>query len=281
MQVFERNAKLTGNARLERSHYRSVDGLELPMTLLLPWDLELEDGPRHPLLLFIQGSAWTTPDHDYQLPQLAAWAQRGYVVASIGHRSAVDGHPFPAFLIDVKAALCELRAEAARWRLDPERVVVWGTSSGGNAALLMALTADEPRYRLPGATTSDRPQLVVDCFGPADIDDMLQHYGERAFAPDSIFSALFPEGARTPRSLLEALSPRHLIAQATEIPPILVVHGDADPVVPYRESRDFVDALTGAGHAGELIRVRGAGHEGDFWSPALHRALADWVDARL
>ncbi|MCB8600020.1 alpha/beta hydrolase, partial [Blautia sp. DFI.9.9] len=68
------------------------------------------------------------------------------IVATVQHRSALDGHAFPAFLQDVKTAIRYLRAHAAEYQIDPDRVGIWGTSSGANAALLTALTPNDPRY---------------------------------------------------------------------------------------------------------------------------------------
>ena len=53
--------------------------------------------PRRPLIVFLQGSGWTFPDVNYEIPQLAEYARNGYVVATITHRSFKDGYSAPAF----------------------------------------------------------------------------------------------------------------------------------------------------------------------------------------
>ena len=151
--------------------YAAPGGQPLPLYLLRPWD----NGEKHPLVVFIQGCSWTTPNPGFQLPQLAGLARRGFAVASVIHRDCREGHPFPAFLQDVKAAIRFLRAHAAEYAIDKERVAVWGTSSGGNAALLTAMTGDWDCYRTEDwPEESDRVQAVLDCFGPTDCPELLR-----------------------------------------------------------------------------------------------------------
>lgn len=65
-----------------------------------------------------------------EIPQLVQFVQAGYIVATVQHRSSIDGHPFPAFLQDVKTAIRFLRTNAQKYAIDPQQVAIWGTSSG-------------------------------------------------------------------------------------------------------------------------------------------------------
>ena len=85
---------------------------------LRPW----EEEARWPLVVFVQGSAWRTPDRGYEIPQLSHLAQQGYVVATVCHRDSTQGNPFPAYLQDVKTAIRFLRAHAEEYGIDPEHV---------------------------------------------------------------------------------------------------------------------------------------------------------------
>lgn len=77
---------------------------------------------------------------------------------------------FPAYLEDVKAAIRYLRANARQWHVDPDRLGIWGTSSGGNTSLLVGLTADDPRYEDgTNVDESDAVKYVVSCFPPTDM----------------------------------------------------------------------------------------------------------------
>src|SRR5690606_6431839 len=114
--------------------------------IMVPWyektDSLEDEVPRRPLIVFLQGSGWTFPDVNYEIPQLAEYARNGYVVATITHRSYKDGYPAPAFLQDAKTAIRFLRKNANVYGIDPNRVCFWGTSSGGNTAMLVAMTGD-------------------------------------------------------------------------------------------------------------------------------------------
>ena len=141
--VFPCSQHLDGMAELFRNVvFACPDGKELKMQILCPWRKD----KRYPLVVFVQGSAWTTPNPDYELPQLGALARQGFVVASVSHRDCRDGYAFPAFLQDVKTAIRFLRAHAAEYCIEKERVGIWGTSSGGNAALLVGMTGDWDCY---------------------------------------------------------------------------------------------------------------------------------------
>ena len=88
---------------------------ELKMTLIFPQAARrLDDGRNYPTIVFVQGSGWTSPNIYYEIPQLSRFAQLGYIVATLTHRSALDGHRAPAFLEDVKTAIRFLREKAER-----------------------------------------------------------------------------------------------------------------------------------------------------------------------
>ena len=146
------------------------DGKDITLRILKPWKNDLNKDKRYPLIVFIQGSGWTFPNIGYHLPHIAQFAMAGYVVATVTHRSCNDGHPAPAFLQDVKSAIRYLRAHADEHQIDPTRVAAWGTTSGGNTALLLGMTGDDPRYvSAVHPEQSDAVKVVVDVFGPTDM----------------------------------------------------------------------------------------------------------------
>lgn len=259
--------------------FSSAQGQELKLQLILPW--EEEDRPRRdkPLIVFLQGSAWTTPNPGYQLPQLARYAQNGYAVASITHRDSTQGHAFPAYLQDSKCAIRYLRSRADEFGLSRERVCFFGTSSGGNTALLVGLTGDDPRYRTNEyAEHSDAVSCVIDCFGPADMFRMTGD-NPQEFAENPLFMGL--QGGHSPDELLTLMSPIREIRPGRSYPPFLLIHGDQDDVVPYEQSELMHRALIDAGQDAQLIRVIGAPHEGNFWSERLHGLIADYLADKL
>ena len=125
--------------------YSHAGGKEIKLTLIVPQASRNAENPqKYPCIVFVQGSAWTFPDITYELPQMSEFARNGFIVAMVTHRSALDGFAAPAFLKDVKTAIRFLRANAETYKIDSDRIGIWGTSSGGNTALLVGLTGDDP-----------------------------------------------------------------------------------------------------------------------------------------
>ena len=260
--------------------YASPDGEELALQLLKPqWS---SGGQGFPLVVFIQGSAWTKPNQFWEIPQLSLLARQGYVVASVTHRSCWQAAA-PAFLRDVKAALRFLRAHAGEYDIDRDRVCAWGTSSGGNTALLLGLTGDDPAYESeewPGESTA--VQAVVDCFGPADLIDIWEHQPEEIRChEENLIYALGGKNPDTCRETLERISPVRLVKPGRELPPFLILHGDADDVVAFGQSEAMAQRLTDCGYEATLVRVTDAPHEGSFWSLPLLDIIFQFIQEHL
>ena len=262
--------------------YAKPDGEELAMQILKPmW--RSENGG-FPLVVFIQGSAWTKPDQFWQLPQLSELARRGFVIASVTHRSCFTA-PAPAFLMDVKAAIRFLRAHAEEYDIDKNRVCAWGTSSGGNTALLLGMTGDDPQFETEDwAGESTRVQAVVDCFGPTDLMKMAEvQFGETATEEQRglLFALGGGETLEACRPRLECISPIRYAQPGREFPPFLMLHGDADELVLYEDSETLFDRLTACGYDAQFVRITGAPHEGSFWSRKLLNIVFDYIQQRI
>lgn len=276
--VIPNNPELKGLAHLIRDIvFDEQKGLSLD--LLLPWQTEENQNPRFPLIVFLQGSAWTTPNRGYEIPQLARYAQEGYAVASISHRDATKGAAFPAYLIDSKQAIRFLRKNADKYGINPQRVAFFGTSSGGNTALLVGLTGDDPRFRdETDPHISDAVRLVIDCFGPADLSLMLSDKPMDE-ETQAILQGLV--GSHDKESVLKQMSPVNEVKDGQNYPPFLLIHGDADTLVPYEQSEIMYERLLDAGARATLIRITNAPHEGNFWSHRLHGLILDFLQAHL
>ena len=259
--------------------YSSATGRDLTLRMIVPWAQEGQAPGKRPLIAFIQGSAWTAPNLGYQLPQLSGYAQRGYVVATLTHRDSTKGHAFPAYLQDVKTAIRFLRANAEGFGIDPKRICAFGTSSGGNTALLVGLTADDPRYETDEYSGfSSGVRAVISCFGPTDIPSLIAGH-EDDFAGDTTFSGLF--GGKSPREVMLGMSPLREIKPGKPLPAFFLANGDADDVVPFSQSEKLFRALIDAGADARLIKVIGGPHEGTFWSKRLHGLIADFLRETL
>lgn len=259
--------------------YSTQTGKDITLDLLMPQTPE--DGPARtfPLIVFIQGSAWHFPDTNYEIPQLAAFAGAGYVVASVTHRNIEEGCPAPAFLQDVKTAIRFLRTNAAQYHIDPDRVYAFGTSSGGNTSLLLGLTGDMPEFRTGEyPDVSDSVNAVIDCFGPADLCAFPDPpETSEAWAETEALFTLFC-GGTLDKELLRKMSPIYYVQEGKSFVPFLIAHGDADTAVDFSQSAELVKRPEECGADVSFICVEGAVHEGNFWSQELLAIFKGFLD---
>lgn len=286
------NPTLTGLARLTRNVAYRTGADDLVMDIIAPQSTGDDDDRRYPTVVFVQGSAWTTPDRDYEIPQLSELAREGFVVATVNHRNASRDASavFPAYLKDVKAAIRYLRANARQWHIDPERLGIWGTSSGGNTSLLVGLTADDPRYEDgTNADESDAVKYVVSCFPPTDMMEAIDAFGNEDdpfrlyyFGPfAAVVGATHETGLSDDvRRRAADMSPYLQVRDGVAYPPTILLHGTADTVVPYRQSVKMHKRLLEHGVDSRLVLVDGAEHEHDFWSPQVFDMIFDFIRER-
>lgn len=281
----DNNPGLTGQVRLiDNVTYAAVDGRPLKMAILEPWTqrfpLRYHPAPR-PLIVFVQGSSWRVGKMGEQIPQLVQFVRAGYVVATVQHRNTLDGYPFPAFLEDVKTAIRYLRRRAVKFAIDPDRVAIWGTSSGANAAMLVGLTGDDPRYA--GhlyRTESDRVNAVASCFAPMDVLDTFDYTAAVPGSELLKFCLLGMDRKKWPE-IAKAMSPLVQVKPGQDYPSFLLFHGDADKVVPYQQMVKMYDKLEADGYDVAAYRVKGANHEKDFWSEQVYRTVLKFLDKKL
>jgi acetyl esterase/lipase len=179
----------------------------------------------------------------------------GFAVAAINYRLSPEFH-FPAHIQDCKLAVRFLRANASTLGIDPDRVAVFGGSAGGHLVALLGAsdgTADLDGPGLEGV--SSRVQAVVDFFGPANLRRMTGDIDPGGIQTLANFLGCDP---RACPSLAASASPvTHVTA---DDPPILMIHGDKDVVVPYNQSEILAEALRLSGNACALVKVLNAGH---------------------
>lgn len=286
IKVMENNPPLAGMARLAHDIvYSEAAGQKLKLSLILPWALEAEEAKPVPLVVFLQGSGWTHPDIYFEIPQLCQLAREGYAVATIEHRNALDGHPFPAYLQDTKTAIRFLRANAEKYKLDPRRVCMYGTSSGGNTSLLVGLTGDDERFKTDEYREySDAVQLVVECFGPANLPAMVAHIPDEE--AENVWGDLFRSLSGSDKTdkimaVMEQMSPVNYVKAGEKYPPFMLIHGNNDTLVPYEQSTEMYRKLIDCGADARMICINGAPHEGSFWSRALIDEIYGFIKEKL
>ncbi len=210
-----------------------------------------------PAVLWIHGGGWSGGSHK---GNGAIWlAAKGYFTASIEYRLSGEA-TWPAQIQDCKLGVRWLRANAAKYNVDPNRIGCWGSSAGGHLVACLG-TMNKPEFEGRGGCegVSSRVQAVVDFCGPADFTAgsagiQGAKEGNDAKASLGLFGAPFKEKPE----LWKNGSP--VIYAAAGDPPFLIVHGDADTTVPFAQSEHLEAALKKAGVPVEFIRVKGGGH---------------------
>jgi len=77
------------------------------------------------------------------------------------------------------------------------------------------------------------------------------------------------------------MSPYYLVNEQTQTPPLLILHGDADPVVPYEQGKMLYDKMKALGKNVEMIRIEGADHESSSWSEEVYALIHEFFDRHL
>ncbi|MBR0086588.1 MAG: alpha/beta hydrolase [Lachnospiraceae bacterium] len=272
--------------------YANRDGRELKLQLLLPNgefpkmpDLPFPDrGGKHPLLIYVQGSAWRKQNVYGSLMNLTDFARAGFVVASVEYRGT-DEAGWPAFLQDVKSAIRFLRANAETYRIDPAQCAVHGNSSGGHAALMIGLTGDMEEYKTDdNREYSDAVMAVADFYGPTDVTKINDAPRNPIFTADKtqIPEDLLYGGCVVDHPEISQVgNPLNYISPDRDIPPILVAHGDADEMVPFNQSVILVKKLQECRKTVEFYKVVGAGHGIGFDLKKMNQIVIDFLKAYM
>jgi acetyl esterase/lipase len=187
--------------------------------------------------------------------------EKGFTVFAVRHGSS-PRYPMSAIVADTRRAVRFIRQHAREYGVDPDRIGVFGSSAGGQLALLLATTADsgDSSASDPVLRESSRVAAVVAYFPPTD----LSRWGNRRALPAT---------AALTEAEAAQYSPIRFVSSGAA--PSLIVHGDADAVVPMVEGETMFAALTKAGVPASFIRIEGAGH--GFEGADLERANAAMV----
>jgi acetyl esterase/lipase len=171
-----------------------------------------------------------------QVPDVNALTTKGYAVVSLNYRLGVSFLTDASVAIsDGKAAVRFLRANAARYKLDPQKFAVWGNSAGGYIGAMIGVTGDQP-------TSFDNPQLGNEGVSSA-VQAVVVWYG----AEDRLIA----------RRLLIT----NYLPSAKVIPPFMMANGDADPIISAPRAQRLQEALVNSGVRSTLTIIKGAGHE--------------------
>jgi acetyl esterase/lipase len=253
--------------------YARVD--DLPLLL----DLHRPSGVKHPpLIVYVHGGAWRAGSKS-DVP-IADLLEHGFAIASVDYRLSTQAR-FPAQVHDIKAAIRFLRGKASLFDLDAERIAIIGTSAGGHLAALVGVTnghkALEGRVGDHLDQSSD-VSAIVSFYGASNLQSILgqsTEFGLTMRIP--ALKLLLGDVPEKVSSLAKLASPVAHLDQAD--PPLLLLHGDADPQMPPAQSEELAKAYKAPV---KLITLPGSKHGGsEFYDEDRLKVVAAFLRQAL
>jgi acetyl esterase/lipase len=246
--------------------YSVVDGHENKLTLYRRRDTGDE---AQPTIIYLHGGGWTSGSKEASEMSIIPWLELGWNVVNVDYRLSGVA-PAPAAIEDSLCALRWVAANAQHHNLDLSRVVVSGDSAGGQLALMVGMAEAGSEFdrncelaaapvrgggdATPSTASASGPLptvlAIVNWYGNADLADSLKRRG----------SMNWLRGVEDAAALAKRISPLSHVRAG--LPPVVSIHGSADPQVPYNYSVRLTSALIEAGVPTKLITVPGAGHGG-------------------
>lgn len=256
--------------------YAETDGVALVMDIFTPL------GQKNGLgVIDVISGAWHSDrgkirDH-LRAQTFQILCRKGYTVFAI-RPGSISKFSAPEMITHLNQGIRWVKDHAGEHAIDAERLGMMGASAGGHLASLAAVTADEKTQTSVKAVAVFFPPTDFLNYGGVEVDPR----SEQRFA-QIVRRLAFPQGFGTLTSeeitqKVVEISPARKVTDKS--PPFLLIHGDADMVVPLQQSEVMLEALTKAGVPAELIVKKGGGHP---WL-TLHEeveVLANWFDKTL
>lgn len=234
-----------------------------------------------PVMVFIHGGGWRAGSKSRVPVFLQQGVQEGsYSVVSVEYRFT-DVAPHPAQVNDCLRAIQFVRHKASEWNIDPQRIGVTGGSAGGHLSLYVALHDDaaRPDSDDPVERQSSRVSCAVSFAGPTDWS-LLKSIDHKHPA----FRQLLGYEPGTPAAKMDAdalkdVSP--ISFASADDPPVMLIHGDQDDIVPLEHASRLHERLKDIGAASELVVVEDAKHNVAGASPMVAARAAEFVRDKL
>ena len=231
--------------------YANPDDQHLQLNLARP---KTGDGP-FPAIVCIHGGGFRAGKRESYDGLIVRLAEQGYVAITVTYRMAPK-YQFPAAVHDTKAAVSWVRANAAKYKIDPSRIGTTGGSAGGHLAQFLGVTAGVKEFEGDGGNQAESSAVacVVNVYGPSDFT---KSYGKSVDAAEVL--PLFLGGnLEKARKLHLKASPLYWVTPVAA--PTLCIHGTLDKYVAHEQAVWLVDKMNAAGAEAELLTLEGAGH---------------------
>jgi acetyl esterase/lipase len=264
--------------------YGQKEGMGLTFDVLQP-----EQNPKGIGVIVVSSGSWKSGKSN--LPEEVAekrrdhWAMgllhSGFTVFIVRHGSGPRFH-VPEMIEDIRRSVRFIRLNAADYAIDPDQIGITSGSSGGHLALMVALTGDDgnSESKDPVERVSSRVQAIVSWFPPTDLINWGAVDGYKTIQKirPGLFEGLF-DTVTDLTEQLKSISPWYHVT--SDDPPLLLIHGDADPTVPLQQSEVLKAKYEEAGLTVKLIVQPGGGHT--YWDgiEKQYVDVAEWFDAYL
>lgn len=249
------NVEVTGNIE-----YAKVGDKSLQLDMYRPKNLTKPV----PALVFIHGGGWRAGKrNDYRF-YCQRYASKGYIAATVTYRLSQEAY-FPAAVQDVKTAIRYLRANAEKYKIDPDHLCTIGGSAGGYLSMMAGYSSEVGEFEGDAGNkgVSSRVQAVVNLYGPTDLTKPIAHENSVVMA--------FLEGKTYKQApdLFKKASPLTYVSK--DDPPTLILHGTVDAIVPIEQSDLLAEKLKGVGVRYIYDRLPGWPHAMDVAAPVNDR----------
>lgn len=213
------------------------------LQIIFPYRREMRSEEKYPLILFIPGSAWHRQEMYNDIPQYAALAQRGFVVAAMQYRES-DIAQFPAQIDDVCNAINFIPTIADNFHIDTNHIFLMGNSSGGHIAMMAMLFSAhglcESLPNISGVIVESGSTDIVIC-----AKDALPPWMK--IRPSAVLLGV--DRIEGNEEIARKASCGMYITEDIQLPPVLLIHSEYDPIVSAENSRVLYERLTKTNHA--------------------------------
>lgn len=231
--------------------YHNYGNCKRHLQIIFPYKNGMKNEEKYPLILFIPGSAWHKQEMYNDIPQYVTLAKRGYVVAAMEYRES-DIAPFPAQIEDVCNALKFIPSIAENFHIDTKHIFLMGNSSGGHIAMMTVLFSEhglcERITKVSGVILESASTDILICSKNPLPSWMQARPSAVLLGVDKI------EGNE---ELARRASCEMYITKDIELPAVLLLHSELDPIVSVENSRVLYDNLIAAGHEASYYELEG------------------------
>ena len=205
-----------------------------------------------PTLVYYHGGGWIWGDRTGATLFFLPYLEMGWNVVNVEYRMA-DVSLAPAAVEDCRCALRWVFQNAKKYDIDTSKIVLTGHSAGGHLALISGMLPNNTGLDNECWGTEElKVAAIINWFGVSDVADLLEGPNQKNYA------LMWMGSQASATAIARKVSPLTYVRRG--LPPVLSIHGDADPVVPYSQAVRLHKALVEAGVPNELVTIHGAGH---------------------